>query len=91
MVRTTTDAPSTGTQPPPAALIPLATSVSHGVRIPASRRSSHVLARSSIRSHGPCWEATNAAARTTAASTSHAVVPMVIGCGSGGGAPVGRR
>ena len=36
-------------------------------------------------------EATNAAAPMTTASRSHAVVVMTIGCGSGGGAPVGRR
>src|SRR6266581_2805322 len=75
----------------PATLIPLATSVSHGVRIPARRRSTHVLARSSIRSHGVCWDARNAPASATAPRISHAVVLMVIGCGSGGGAPVGRR
>jgi hypothetical protein len=92
MVKTTTDRPSTVTpQPVPAALMPVATSVSHGVRIPASWRSTHVLARSSIRSHGVCCEAANAPARTTAPTTSHAVVVMVTGCGSGGGAPVGRR
>ena len=91
MVRMMTDAPSTVTQPVPAALIPLARSVSRGVRIPASWRSTQVLARSSIRSHGVCCEARNAPARTTAATTSHAVVVMVAGCGSGGGAPVGRR
>ena len=71
--------------------MPLATSVSHGVRIPASRRSTDVLARSSTRSHDVRSEATNAAATMTAARTSHAVVVMTIGCGSGGGAPVGRR
>ena len=66
MIRATTDRPSTVTpQPEPATLIPLATSVSHGVRIPASWRSTHVLARSSTRSHGVCCEATNAPARTT--------------------------
>ena len=44
MVRATTDRPSTVTpQPAPATLMPLATSVSHGVRIPASRRSTDVL------------------------------------------------
>ena len=92
IVSTTTDAPTTVTpQPVPATLIPLAASVSHGVRMPASWRSSHVLARSSIRSHGVCCEATNAADRPTAARSSHAVVVMVTGCGSGGGAPVGRR
>ena len=92
MVRATTDRPSTVTpQLVPATLIALATSVSHGVRIPARGRSTHVLTRSSIRSHGVCWLATNAPARTTATRTSHTVVVMATGCGSGGGAPVGRR
>ena len=87
-----TDAPTTVTpQPVPATLIPLAASVSHGVRIPASWRSSQVPARSSARSHGVRCEATNAPVRPTTATTTHAVVVMVTGCGSGGGAPVGRR
>jgi len=71
-------------QPEPATLIPLATSVSHGVRIPARRRSTDVLARSSTRSHGVCWDARNAPASATAPRISHAVVVMVSGCGSGG-------
>ena len=45
MISTTTDTPSTVIpQPEPAALIPLATSVSHGVRTSASRSSTQVLA-----------------------------------------------
>ena len=45
MVRTTTDTPSTVLpQPEAAVLIPLATSVSHGVRTSASRSSTQVLA-----------------------------------------------
>ena len=92
MVRATTDRPSTlAPQPEPATLIPLATWVSHGVRMTASWRSTHVPARSSTRSHGASCAATNAAARPIAARTSHAVVVRVTGCGSGGGAPVGRR
>ena len=92
MVRAITAKASTlAPQPEPAALIWLATWVSHGVRMTASCRSTHVPARSSTRSHGPPCAATHAAARTTAARTSHAVVVMVAGCGSGGGAPVGRR
>jgi hypothetical protein len=92
IVRATTDRPSTVTpQLVPATLIVLATSVSHGVRIPASGRSTQVLTRSSIRSHGVCWVATNAPARTMATRTSHTAVVMLTGCGSGGGAPVGRR
>ena len=92
MVRAINDRPSAvAPQLVPATLIPLATSVSHGVRIPASWRSSQVLARSSIRSHGVCCEARNAPAMPMAARSSHAVVAMVTGCGSGGGAPVGRR
>ncbi len=38
-----------------------------------------------------CSENRNAPTRTTTARTTHTVVLMVIGCGSGGGAPVGRR
>ena len=92
MSKATTDRPSTlAPHPEPATLIPLATSVSHGVRIAASWRSIQVLTRSSTRSHGVCCEARKAATRTTAPRISHAVVLMVIGCGSGGGAPVGRR
>ena len=91
MVSTITAPPSTLIQPVPAALMPLATSVSHGVRIAASCRSSHAPAWSSARSEGPCWAATNAAVRIRTARTSQAVVVMVNGCGSGGGAPVGRR
>src|SRR6516164_8829803 len=92
MARATTDRPRTlAPQPEPATLIPLATWVSHGVRIVASWRSTHVPARSSIRSHGACRVAANAAAATIAARASHAVVVMVTGCGSGGGSPVGRR
>ena len=45
MISTTTEPPSTVIpQPEPAALIPLATSVSHGVRTSASRSSTQVLA-----------------------------------------------
>src|SRR5450755_4785989 len=88
----TTDRPSAvAPQPEPATLIPSATSVSHGVLTATSRVSSHVLAWSSNRSDGVCCATTNAPVRTTAARTSHAVVLNVIGCGSGGGAPVGRR
>ena len=43
MVSTTTDSPTAIPQPVPAALIPVATSVSHGVRTSASWRSSQVL------------------------------------------------
>ena len=92
MVRATTDRPSTlAPQPEPATLIPLATSVSHGVRIAASWRSTRVPAWSSTRSHGVSCAATNAAARTIAARTSHAAELIVTRYGSGGGAPVGRR
>ena len=92
MVSATTDSPTTVTpQPEPTALIALATSVSQGVRTSASRRRNQVLARSSSRSHDVRPETTNAAATMTTASRSHAVVLMAIGCGSGGGAPVGRR
>jgi hypothetical protein len=91
-VRPTTDRPTTVTpQLEPATLIALATSVSHAVRIPASWRSTSVLTRSSILSHGECIAATIAPARTTATRISQAVVVIVNGCGSGGGAPVGRR
>ena len=45
MIRTTTDTPSAvAPQPLPTALIPLATSVSQGVRTSASRSSTQVLA-----------------------------------------------
>jgi hypothetical protein len=92
MVSSTTDRPTTvNPQPDQAALIALATSVSQGIRASASRRRNQVLARSPSRSHGVRSETTNAAATMTAASTSHAVVVMTTGCGSGGGAPVGRR
>src|SRR5215472_9041700 len=92
IIRATTDRPSTVTpQLEPATLSPLATSVSHGVRIPARSRSTQVLTRSSILSHGVRCEATNAPARTMTTRTSHVVVVMVTGCGSGGGSPVGRR
>ena len=88
----TSDPPSTVTpQLVPATLIPLATSVSHGVRVPARERSTAVLTRSSTRSHGVCCAARNAPARPTATRTSHAAVLTLTGCGSGGGAPVGRR
>ena len=92
MVRATTNRPSTlAAQPEPATLIPLATSVSHGVRTAASWRSTHVLTRSSTPSHDVRCAATNAAARPTATRTSHVLALMVTGCGSGGGTPVGRR
>ncbi len=90
MVSTTSDAPTTVTpQPAPAALIPLATSVSHGVRPPASTRSTQVLARSSTWSHGVFSENRKAQATMTTARRTQAVVVMAIGCGSGGGVPVG--
>ena len=92
MVSATTDSPITVTaQLEPAALIASATSVSQGVRTSAIRRSTQVLARSPSRSHGVCSENRNAPATMMTARSSHAVVLIVIGCGSGGGAPVGRR
>ena len=92
MVSATTDSPITVTpQPEPAALIALATSVSQGVRTSAIRRRNQVLARSPSRSHGVCSENRNAPATMMTAKSSHAVVLIVIGRGSGGGAPVGRR
>jgi hypothetical protein len=72
-------------------LIPPATSVSHGVRACASRRRIQVLVWSSTRSQGVCAVNRNAQATITTASTSQAVVLTLTGCGSGGGAPVGRR
>ena len=73
IVRATTDRPSAvAPQPEPATLIPLAASVSHGVRIPASQLRTQVLTRSSTRSHGVCCAARNAPARTMATRTSHA-------------------
>ena len=91
MVSATTDRPSTlAPQAEPATLIPLATSVSHGVRITASWRSTHVPARSSARSHEVRCATTNATARP-AARTSHAVAVIATGRGGGGGSPVGRR
>ncbi len=92
MVSATTDSPTTVTpQPPPAALIPRARSVSQGVRTSASMRRHQVLARSPSPSHGVCAEIRKAQATITTASTSQAVVLIVNGCGRGGGAPVGRR
>ena len=92
MVSTTTDSPITvAPQPVPAALIALATSVSQGVRTSASRRRNQVLARSPAGSHGGVLREQERAATMTTASRSHAVVLTAIGCGSGGGAPVGRR
>ena len=85
------DNPTATPQPVPAALIPVATSVSHGVRCSASWRSSQVLTWSSVRCHSVFSEIRKAPGRMTAASRSHAVVLTVHGCGSGGGAPVGRR
>jgi hypothetical protein len=92
MVSATTDRPSTVTpQPEPAALIPPATSVSHGVRASASKRRIQVLVWSATRSQGVCAVNRNAQATITTATTSQAVVLTLTGCGSGGGAPVGRR
>src|SRR5215470_11853970 len=92
MVSATTDRPSTVTpQPPPAALMARATSVSQGVRTAASWRRNQVLARSPRLSHGVCAENRNAQATITTASTSQDVVLTVNGFGSGGGVPVGRR
>src|SRR5215472_12017039 len=92
MVSTTTDSPITvAPQPVPITLIALATSVSQGVRTSASRRRNQVSARSPSRSHDDCSATRNAAATLTAARMSHTVVLTAIGCGSGGGAPVGRR
>src|SRR5215469_11982432 len=92
MASTTTDNPITvAPQPVPITLIALAASVSQGVRTSASRRRNHVLARSPSRSHDGCSETRNAAATLTTARMNHAVVLTAIGCGSGGGAPVGRR
>jgi hypothetical protein len=91
MVSATTDNPSTVTpQPAPARLIPRATSVSHGVRRSASRRKNQALARSPVPSHAVCAETRKAPAKMTTANSSHAVVLITNGCGSGGGAPVGR-
>ena len=50
-----------------------------------------MLARSPTRSQGVSSENRNAPATMMTATMSHAVVLMAIGCGSGGGAPVGRR
>ena len=92
MVSATTDNASAVTpQPVPIALTERATSVSQGVRTSASKRRSQVQARSPNRSHAVRSENRNAPTRMMTASRSHAVVLMVIGCGSGGGAPVGRR
>jgi hypothetical protein len=92
MVSTTTDSPITvAPQPVPATLIALATSVSQGVRTSASKRKNQVLARSASRSHDGRSEITNAEATLTTARMSHAAVLTATGCGSGGGAPVGRR
>ena len=78
-------------QPEPAALIPPATSVSHGVRAWASGRRIQVLVWSSTRSQGVCAVNRNAQATITIASTSQAVVLTLTGCGSGGGAPLAGR
>src|SRR5215831_10657195 len=92
MASTTTDNPITvAPQPVPITLIALATSVSQDVRTSASRRRNQVLTRSPSRSHDGCAETRNAAATLTTATMSHTVVLTAIGCGSGGGAPVGRR
>jgi hypothetical protein len=92
MISTTTDTASTVIpQPEPAALIPLATSVSHGVRTSASRSSTQVLARSPSRSQGVIPENKKAKATMTTARRTHALVLTETGCGSGGGVPVGRR
>src|SRR5215469_13252545 len=92
MVSTTTDSPTAvTTQPEPTALTERARSVSQGVRTSAIRRRIQALVPSPTRSQGVTWENRNAPVRMTTASKSHAVVLTVIGCGSGGGAPVGRR
>ncbi len=75
----------------PATLIPLRTSVSHGVRSFARRLSTHMSTRSPIRSAGVCCENKMNAARKRNARASHAAVLMEILRGSGGGEPVGRR
>lgn len=88
----TTDSATTVTaQPEPTALTERARSVSQGVRTSASRRRSQVLVPSPTRSQGVSSENRNAPVRMMTASSSHALVLTVIGCGSGGGAPVGRR
>src|SRR5262249_54438616 len=93
MVSTTTDSPTAVTEAhtAPADWIARAKSVSQGVRTSAIRRRNQVLARSPSRSHGVRSENRNAAVTMRTANRSHAVVLMDIGCGSGGGAPVGRR
>src|SRR5271166_2117312 len=89
MVRASTDTPTTVTpQPEPASLIPSARSVSQGVRPSASRRRSQVLARSPSLSHDVRSDTAKAEPRMTKTRSSHAVVLMAIGCGSGG-APAG--
>ena len=90
-ISSTTATTIAGCQVNAVALIQLARSVSQGVRTAASCRSSQVLAWSPIRSHPVRSETANAPVTRMAASASHAVALGPIRCGSGGGAPVGRR
>src|SRR5262249_16197061 len=89
MTSRTTAAPIPRCQYRPAALIPFATSVSHGVRTVASCCNIHVPARSSAARQGVRSAARNAPATRIAASPTQAVVVTAIRRGSGGGAPVG--
>src|SRR5579872_1703924 len=92
IVITTADSPATVTaQPEPTAEIPWAASVSHGVRTRAKSLSTAELTWLSSRSDGARTEITIPPASTTTARTSQALVVAETGCGSGGGAPVGRR
>src|SRR5215467_8112374 len=91
MISRATITPNTGAQSRPAALIPFATWVSHGVRIVASCRNIHVFAWSSAARQGVRSETRNAPATRIAASATQAVVVTAIRRGNGGGAPVGRR
>ena len=75
----------------PAAEIPLATSVSHGCPGPREQpehRRVDLIIEPERRARS---EITITPARTTTARTSQALVVTETGCGSGGGAPVGRR
>src|SRR5215467_14864009 len=91
MISRATITPITGAQPRPAALIPFATWVSHGVRIVANCCNIHVFALSSAARQGVRSETRNAPVTRIAASATQAVVVTAIRRGSGGGAPVGRR
>src|SRR5215467_7944093 len=91
MISRATITPITGAQPRPAALIPFATWVSHGVRIVANCCNIHVFALSNAARQGVRSETRNAPVTRIAASATQAVVVTAIRRGSGGGAPVGRR